>query len=143
MIRGSRASRRREKKYLHSLCNFVTVPFGVSSPLGVVNEGSEMADSGYLDKLRKVHAFCHCTRRQLQEVARLVDLVELPAGTVKLDRRELVVTLDPVPALVVGRQALPVLLEIAPDLATRPGQSWWSPRVGPNDCRFVSARARL
>jgi hypothetical protein len=103
-----------------------------------------MARNGYLDRLRTVPAFCHCTHRQLQQVARLVDLVELPAGTVKLDPRELVITLDPVPALVVGRQALPVLLEIAPDLATRrPDQSWGSSRVGHNDCLFVSARACL
>jgi hypothetical protein len=54
----------------------------------------------------------------LEQVARLVDVVELPAGTVELDRRELVVTLDSVRALVVGRRALPALLEMAPDLVT-------------------------
>ena len=81
---------------------------------------SGMAHNGYLDRLRSVPAFRHCTQRQLELVARLVDVVELPAGTVELDRRELVVTLDRVRALVVGRQALPVLLEIAPDLATTP-----------------------
>jgi hypothetical protein len=79
-----------------------------------------MARNGYLERLRHIPAFRHCTRRQLEEVARLVDVVELPAGTVELDRRELVVTLDPVRALVVGRRALPVLLEIAPELATDP-----------------------
>jgi hypothetical protein len=79
-----------------------------------------MAHNGYLERLRSVPAFRHCTRAQLEQVARLVDVVELPAGTVDLDRRELVVTLDPVRALVVGRRALPVLLEIAPDLATIP-----------------------
>jgi hypothetical protein len=79
-----------------------------------------MARNGYLKRLGATPAFRHCTRRQLEEVARLVDVVELPAGTVELDRRELVVTLDSVRALVVRRQALPVLLEIAPDLASRP-----------------------
>jgi hypothetical protein len=79
-----------------------------------------MARNGYLKRLGATPAFRHCTRRQLEQVARLVDVVELPAGTVELDRRELVVTLDPVRALVVGRQALPVLLEIAPDLVTEP-----------------------
>jgi hypothetical protein len=48
----------------------------------------------------------------------LIDLVELPAGTVELDRRELVVTLDPLRALVVERRALPMVLKIAPDLAS-------------------------
>ncbi|HEY3096052.1 MAG TPA: hypothetical protein VGK05_04385 [Acidimicrobiia bacterium] len=80
-----------------------------------------MARNGYLERLRHIPAFRRCTRRQLELVARLVDVVELPAGTVELDRRELVVTLDTVRALVVGRQALPVLLEIAPDLASQPG----------------------
>jgi len=79
-----------------------------------------MACNGYLERLRHIPAFRHCTRRQLEEVARLVDVVELPAGTVELDRRELVVTLNPVRALVVSRRALPVLLEIAPDLASEP-----------------------
>jgi hypothetical protein len=74
----------------------------------------------YLEGLRHIPAFRRCTHRQLEQVARLIDIVELPAGTVELDGRELVVTLDPVRALVVGRRALPVLLEIAPDLASEP-----------------------
>jgi hypothetical protein len=133
----------KEGKFLHSACNYCTVPIGISFR-SAWTIGFEMARNGYLDRLRTVPAFCHCTHRQLQQVARLVDLVELSAGAVKLDRRELVITLDPVPALVVGRQALPVLLEIAPDLATRrPDQTWGSSRVGHNDCLFVSARACL
>ena len=75
-----------------------------------------MARNGYLDRLWHIPAFRHCSRRQLEEVARLVDIVELPAGTVELDGRELVVTLDPVRALVIGRRAVPALLELAPDL---------------------------
>jgi hypothetical protein len=77
-----------------------------------------MPGNGYLKRLGATPAFRHCTRRQLEQVARLVDVVELPAGTVELDRRELVVTLDSVRALVVGRRALPALLEMAPDLVT-------------------------
>ncbi|HKA92844.1 MAG TPA: hypothetical protein VKE97_03510 [Acidimicrobiia bacterium] len=79
-----------------------------------------MTRNAYLDSLHAVPAFRHCTRRQLHDVARLVDVVELPAGTVELDGRELVVTLDPVRALVVGRRAIPSLLEMAPDLVTAP-----------------------
>jgi hypothetical protein len=58
--------------------------------------------------------------RPISRSTRLVDVVGLPAGIVELDGRELVVTLDPVRALAVGRRALPVLLEIAPDLASVP-----------------------
>jgi hypothetical protein len=79
-----------------------------------------MTRNGYPNRLRHIPAFRRCTRPQLEQVARLVDVVEVPAGTVELDRRELVVTIDPVRALVIGRQALPVLLEIAPDLVTEP-----------------------
>ncbi|HEY4398074.1 MAG TPA: hypothetical protein VGO28_10410 [Acidimicrobiia bacterium] len=77
-----------------------------------------MAHNGYLDRLRSVPAFRHCTRRQLEQVARLVDVVELPAGTVELDGRQHVVTLDPVRALVVGRRAVPAMLDLAPSLGT-------------------------
>jgi hypothetical protein len=92
-----------------------------------------MARNQYLDRLRHIPAFRHCSRRQLEEVARLVDVVELPAGTVELDGRELVVTLDPVPALVVGRRAVPALLELAPDLVTEPREevAWRAGSPGP------------
>ena len=92
-----------------------------------------MRRNGYLDRLRSVPAFKRCTRRQLEEVARLVDVVELPAGTVELDGRELVVTLDPVRALVVGRRAVPALLELAPDLGTGPSEevAWRAGSAGP------------
>jgi hypothetical protein len=83
-----------------------------------VHSVTGMARNGYLERLRAAPAFRHCTRRQLEQIARLVDVVELPAGTVELDGRELVVTLDPVRALVVGRRALPTLLEVAPDLVS-------------------------
>jgi hypothetical protein len=79
-----------------------------------------MARNGYLDRLRLVPAFRHCSRRQLHDVARLVDVVELPAGIIELDGRELVVTLDSVRALVVGRRELPALLEMAPELVAEP-----------------------
>jgi len=78
-----------------------------------------MKRSGYLHRLQDIPAFRRCTRRQLEQVARLVDVVELPAGTVELDRRQLVVTLDPVRALVVDRRAVPAVLDLAPTLGTR------------------------
>jgi hypothetical protein len=92
-----------------------------------------MTRNGYLERLRALPALHDCTRRQLEEVARLVDVVELPAGTVELDGRELVVTLDPVRALVVGRRAIPALLELAPDLATGPPEevAWRAGSPGP------------
>ena len=79
-----------------------------------------MRRNGYVERLQTIPAFRHCSKNQLEQVARLVDVVELPAGTVELDGRELVVTLDPVRALVVGRRAVPALLELAPDLAPGP-----------------------
>ncbi len=79
-----------------------------------------MAHNGYLERLRSVPAFRHCTHRQLEQIARLVDVVELPAGTVELSRRELVITLDPVRALVVGRRALSTVLDLAPTLGIHP-----------------------
>jgi hypothetical protein len=92
-----------------------------------------MTRNGYLDRLRHIPAFHDCTHRQLEQVARLVDIVELPAGTVELDGRDLVVTIDPVRALVVGRRALPVLLEMAPDLVTEPREemAWRAGSSGP------------
>jgi hypothetical protein len=94
---------------------------------------ADVALHSRLDRLRSVPAFRHCTHRQLEQVARLVDVVELPAGTVELDGRELLVTLDPVRALVVGRRAVPALLELAPDLATEPREEveWRAGSPGP------------
>jgi hypothetical protein len=92
-----------------------------------------MARNGYLDRLRSIPAFRQCTPRQLEQIARLVDVVELPAGTVELDGRELVITLDPVRALVVGRRAMPALLELAPDLVAEPREevAWRAGSPGP------------
>jgi hypothetical protein len=92
-----------------------------------------MRRNGYVERLRTIPAFHHCSRTQLEQVARLVDVVELPAGTVELHGRELVVTLDPVRALVVGRRAVPALLELAPDLATetRNEVAWRAGSPGP------------
>jgi hypothetical protein len=92
-----------------------------------------MKRNGYVESLRTIPAFRHCNRNQLEQVARLVDVVELPAGTVELDGRELVVTLDPVRALVVGRRALPALFELAPDLVTQPNEevAWSAGSMGP------------
>ena len=77
-----------------------------------------MTHNGYLHRLHDIPAFRSRTRRQLEQVARLVDVVELPAGTVELDRRQLVLTLDPVRALVVDRRAVPAVLDLAPTLGT-------------------------
>lgn len=89
-------------------------------PVPRVRTVDSMRRNGYVERLRTIPAFRQCSRSQLEQVARLVDVVELSAGTVDLDGRELVVTLDPVRALVVGRRAVPALLELAPDLATEP-----------------------
>jgi hypothetical protein len=92
-----------------------------------------MRRNGYVERLGTIPAFRHCSKSQLEQVARLVDVVELPAGTVELDGRELVVTLDPVRALVVGRRAVPALLELAPDLVTEPPEevAWRAGSPGP------------
>jgi hypothetical protein len=79
-----------------------------------------MTRNAYLDRLRSLPAFRQCTRRQLEHVARLVDDVELPAGTqLTGDAGELVLTLSPVRALVIDRRALPAVLDDAPALGTR------------------------
>jgi hypothetical protein len=68
----------------------------------------------YLDGLRALPAFRHLSRRRLAGIARLVDVVELPAGTRVLTRdREVVLTLEPVRAVVVDRRALVTLPELA------------------------------
>ena len=59
-----------------------------------------VAHDGYLHRLHDIPAFRSCTRRQLEQVARLV------------------VTLDPVRALVVDRRAVPAVLHLAPTLGT-------------------------
>ena len=79
-----------------------------------------MKRNGYLDRLRSVPALKRCTRAQLEQVARLVDDVELPAGTqLRGVSGELVVTLVPTRALVVDRRALPAVLDAAPAIGTR------------------------
>ena len=92
-----------------------------------------MARNGYLERLRHDPGLPALHTPSAEEVARLVDVVELPAGTVELDGRELVVTLDPVRALVVGRRALPALLELAPDLVAERRQevAWRAGSTGP------------
>jgi hypothetical protein len=79
-----------------------------------------MTRNRYLRRLREVPAFRHCTRQQLQRVARLVDDVEVPAGTqLAGDAGELILTLAPTRMLVVDRRALPTVLDEAPGLGTR------------------------
>jgi hypothetical protein len=77
----------------------------------------------YLHRLRSVPALRACNRRQLQEVARLVDDVDVPAGTqLRGPGGELVVTLAPTRALVIDRRALPAVLDEAPGLGTGPAE---------------------
>lgn len=80
-----------------------------------------MAHNGYLERLRRIPAFRHCTRRQLEQVVRLVDDVQLPPGTqLRGESGELIVTLVPTRALVVDRRARSSVLDVAPALAPRP-----------------------
>lgn len=78
-----------------------------------------MKRNRYLKRLREVPAFRHCTRRQLAHVARLVDDVEVPAGTQLTGHAgELILTLTPARVLVIDRRALPAVLDDAPGLGT-------------------------
>ena len=78
-----------------------------------------MQRTRYLERLGSIGALSQCTRRQLRQVASLVDDVELPAGTqLRGPGGELVVTLTPTRALVVDRRALPAVLDVAPTLGT-------------------------
>jgi hypothetical protein len=67
----------------------------------------------YHDALRSVPAFRNCTDSEVRDLARLVDTIEVPAGTV-IGRgdREVVLTLAPTRVLVVGRRVWPKLAEV-------------------------------
>ena len=76
-----------------------------------------MPRPSYLALLRAVPAFRDCPTRSLLRLSTLVDMVELPAGTlVGATDRELVVTVGPTSVLVVERRALDAVLDLAPDL---------------------------
>jgi hypothetical protein len=78
-----------------------------------------MKRNRYLDRLRSVPALERCTRSQLEQVARLVDDVQLPPGTQLISESgELIVVLAPTRALVVDRRARPGVLEEVPGLGT-------------------------
>jgi hypothetical protein len=80
---------------------------------------SPMKRNRYLDRLRSLPALQRCTRSQLEQVARLVDDVDVPAGTQLVSESgELIVTLAPTRALVVDRRSRPRVLEVAPALGT-------------------------
>lgn len=75
--------------------------------------------SNYLDHLRTLPAMRRCTHRELDLIAGIVDEVELSAGErVASSRREVLVTMTPTRVLVIGRQALPTVARLAPDLLT-------------------------
>jgi hypothetical protein len=72
----------------------------------------------YLEALRALPQFRHCSTRRLLAIAKLADTIELPAGTrVHTSDREVVLTTEAVRAVVVDRRALPELRELAPGFA--------------------------
>lgn len=76
-----------------------------------------MANTSYVALLRTVPAFRSCPRTVLEQIASLVDTVELPLGTiVSANHRELLVTLGPTQVVVIERRALDAVIERAPDL---------------------------
>ncbi len=76
-----------------------------------------MRCSDHLDRLRGLPALRRCSRRQLVEIGRLVDVVCLTEGaTIVANDRQVVIALEPMRALVVDRRAVATLRELAPDL---------------------------
>jgi hypothetical protein len=72
--------------------------------------------SPYLDRIREIPMFRRCSTRELTEIARLVDRVEIPAGTaLASNSREVLLTTEPTEVLVIDRRALEALLEIVAD----------------------------
>jgi hypothetical protein len=78
-----------------------------------------MRHNAYLEALRKVPAFRTLADRDLIAIGRLVDTVDVPAGTVLVaDRGELVATLAPTRLLVIGRREAEAVFELSPALRT-------------------------
>jgi len=76
-----------------------------------------MRRNAYLDALRQVPWFQALTDHDLIAVGRLVDTVDVPAGTVLVaDRRELVATMAPTRLLAIGRREAQALFELSPAL---------------------------
>lgn len=72
--------------------------------------------SQYLDRIREIPMFGHCSTRELTEIARLIDRIELPAGTaLASNTRELLLTTAPTEVLVIDRRALAAVLELVAD----------------------------
>jgi len=71
----------------------------------------------YLDGLRCVPQFRHLPARELEEVGRLAETLDLPAGaTIRATgTQDVAVTYSSV-VLIIDRRALPRVLELAPDL---------------------------
>jgi hypothetical protein len=74
---------------------------------------------GYLDSLRALPALRDSSPHRLAEIAKLVDIIDLPAGSqVHTNDRELVVTAGSVRALVVARRAMARVHDLAPELVS-------------------------
>jgi hypothetical protein len=68
----------------------------------------------YIDTLRALPAFRSCSPRDLTEISRLIDTVDLPAGTViGRNSHEVVLMLEPTRVLVVERRAWSTVMELA------------------------------
>jgi hypothetical protein len=83
-----------------------------------------MRRNAYLDALRQLPCFQALTDHDLIAIGRLVDTVDVPAGTVLVaDRRELVATLAPTRLLVIGRCAAEGVFELSPALRASAGDA--------------------
>jgi len=74
--------------------------------------------SEYLDGLRRVPQFRHLTDRDLREIGRLAESVDLPPGaTIRATgTQDAALTYASARVLIIDRRALPRVLELAPDL---------------------------
>ena len=78
-----------------------------------------MHRSEYLDGVQSIPQFRHLRGRDLTELGRLADSVDLPGGAI-LDAshaQDVVLTYAPARVLIIARHAVPRVLELAPDLA--------------------------
>jgi hypothetical protein len=75
------------------------------------------SSSTYLDRLASLPALQRCSRRQLVQVAQLVDEVTVDVGDrLPASAGQVTIALEPTRVLVVDRRALPALRELVPDL---------------------------
>jgi len=95
-----------------------------------------MHRNAYLDALRQVPAFQALTHHDLIAIGRLVDTVDVPAGTVLVgNRRELVATLAPTRLLVISRCAAEAVFELSPPLRASAVDAGIVPRRPPGRAR--------